>query len=117
MECIAVSLLKLERANSRIQLLLGTLAACGSRTTPVDQLTNLFAEVLRISEWLRKEPDSNLHGPLAQELRKYQLHLERLRELLPQLHEQLLTDRSRLEAERAHLEAAAAWARCARPHP
>jgi hypothetical protein len=50
---------------------------------------------------------------MADELARYCLRLEQLRHLLPTLHAQLLTERSRLQAEKKHLEATATWARSA----
>jgi hypothetical protein len=36
--------------------------------------------------------------------------MERLRDLLPSIHAQLLAERARIEAERARLRAASEWA-------
>ncbi len=110
MERIDLSPLDLQTANSKIQQLLEMLRPAEELCAiDTDHVRELFAEVLRIAGLLGKEPESSLRGPLADELARYREHLDQLRQILPRLHGQLLTRRLRLEAERAHLDGAAAW--------
>ena len=47
---------------------------------------------------------------LQKEISDYRSHVEKLQELLPLIHNRLLSEKARLESVRAHLAAAAAWA-------
>ena len=49
--------------------------------------------------------------PMRRSIGEYRLTLEKLRDFLPELHSNLLTEKSRLESAQAHIAAAAAWAR------
>jgi hypothetical protein len=114
MEGLSISVQAIEEANRKLDLLLDILRpAQASFSISAEHMAAVFAEVLRVGEWLRAGLAQNAAGHLAEELERYRRHLEQLRQLLPSVHAQLLTERSRLEAERAHLEAAAAWARSA----
>ena len=102
---------RLNRANEHLARVLGLLTeapAAGVPLTP-EHLSNMLIELLSIGERLQRRHAE--HDPeLANAIRVYRQHLERLRACLPCLHAQLLTERARLEAERSHLEAASAWA-------
>lgn len=116
MESVGISVQALEGANRKLDLLLDILRpAQASFSISTEHMAAVLAEVLRVGEWLRAGLAHNAEGRMAQELERYRLHLEQLRQLLPNVHAQLLTERSRLQAERTHLEATAAWAR-ARGH-
>jgi len=117
MERLAVPVQELEKTNGKLQLLLETLGpAEAPPAINTQHVADVFAEVMRVGEWLRDGLARNAEGRMAEELGRYHRHLEQLRQLLPRIHGHLLTERARLEAERNHLEAAAAWARSARKH-
>jgi hypothetical protein len=81
--------------------------------TPPEHIAELLSELLRAGEWLRAEPLSpqGRDPELDRELAQYRKHVERLRDLLPMIHDQLLAERARLEAQRARVRSAAEWAR------
>ena len=80
------------------------------RVATPQQMTGLLSELLRAGEWLRRLPNER-HPELELELKEYRRTVERLHQLLPSIHGALLRERSRLEQERARVEAAAEWAR------
>jgi hypothetical protein len=71
-----------------------------------------LAEELRHTETLLRESqaDAAVRGQCNEPLLEYRNCLKRLQEALPAFQAQLLAERSRLEPERAHVQAAAAWA-------
>jgi hypothetical protein len=85
------------------------------RTTP-ETMAGLLSELLRAGEWLRAEPqDAKSDDPeLQRELARYRGQVERLRDVLPSIHSQLLAERARLESERNRVQSAAEWARSSR---
>jgi hypothetical protein len=108
----------LRQTNRRmISWLEGLVVMQGRQTvaTPA-QMSELLSELLRAGAGLRAEPipakgnDPELDG----QLETYRHNLERLRELLPFLHSQLLGERARLEAQRTRVRLAAEWARASR---
>jgi hypothetical protein len=114
MEGVVIPTQALREANHRLDLLLTTLGrAQDCFPISAEQMAAALAEVLRVGEWLRAGLSNQTENGMPEELRRYRQHLEQLRQLLPGVHAQLLTERSRLEAERTHLESAAAWARSA----
>jgi len=84
-----------------------------AQVAPAD-LACTFVAISRVGEILQspspKEPDPELEAAFGQ----YRALLERLRQTMPLLHGRLLTERARLEAQRAHLEAAHLWAETSR---
>ncbi len=82
--------------------------AAGNAPTP-QQMTGLLSELLQAGKWLQA-----IGEPVATELQPevadYRRQVERLRELLPSIHEALLRERSHLEGERERLKAAQKWA-------
>ncbi len=76
----------------------------------------LLSELLRVGTSLRAESISGRrHDPaLDAELEAYRYNVERLRDILPAIHEQLLAERARLEAQRTRVRAAEDWARASR---
>lgn len=80
------------------------------------QMAGLLSELLRAGAWLRAEPlpTNDADAELNLELELYRSNVERLREILPSIHEQLLAERSRLEAQRTRVQSAAEWARASR---
>jgi hypothetical protein len=81
-----------------------------------EQLSALLSELLHAGAALRAQPLplGGADPELDFELTRYRRHVERLREMLPSIHSQLLLERSRLEAQRSRVKAAAEWARASR---
>ena len=112
MEGVGISTQALEDANRKLDALLKILRpAQESFSVSVEHMAAVMAELLRVGDWMRAGLAQNAEGAVAQELDRYRLHLEDLKHLLPGIHAHLLTERVRLKAERAHLEATAAWSR------
>jgi len=119
MERMMTSLLEnLRGTNQRLHFWLDTLVPeCGppAVATP-EQMAGLLSELLNAGAALRAEPVSaNRSDPtLKIELETYRGNVERLRDLLPSIHGQLLAERARIEAQRARVQSAAEWARASR---
>jgi hypothetical protein len=112
MEGVVISVQTLQDTNQRLDVLIKILSpAQKSLSVTPEHMAALLAELLCAGEWLGAGLAHNAEGGMANELERYRLRLEQLRHLLPTLHAQLLTERSRLQAEKNHLEATAAWAR------
>ena len=75
-----------------------------------EQITGLLSELLRAGQWLRAGLPQARDRELQAEIDEYRRNVERLRDLLPSIHDQLLRERARLEAERARVASAAQWA-------
>jgi hypothetical protein len=108
----------LRETNRRLHFLLDTLAPkFGPPVTAApEHMAALLSQLLHAGAGLRAEPilargqDPELDAEIAQ----YRSHVERLRELLPFIHSQLLAERQRLEAQRSRVRSAAEWARASR---
>jgi hypothetical protein len=108
----------LRETNSRLSFWLDSIFGESGQpavATP-EQMAGLLSELLRAGSWLRAEPlPANDADPeLNVELELYRSNVERLREILPSIHNQLLMERARLEAQRARVQSAAEWARASR---
>jgi hypothetical protein len=81
-----------------------------------EPMAALLSELLRAGIDLRAQPIpvKGNDPEMDAELEKYRCNVERLRELLPSIHNQLLLERARLEAQRACVRSAAEWARASR---
>ncbi len=108
----------LRDTNHRLDFWLDSMAANHGRpavATP-ERMAALLSELLTAGAGLRAEPlpqemnDPELHA----ELEQYRGHVERLNQLLPSIHSQLLAERAWLETQRARVRAAAEWARASR---
>lgn len=111
MESLAPSLQAIEKVNDKLDQLLASLhPAPASFSLTAEQMAAIFNEVMLVGEWLRSGLAAAAPSAMAEQLDRYRQHLELLRQLLPGIYSQLLTERSRIQAERNHLEAAAAWA-------
>lgn len=86
-----------------------------SSVTP-DHITALLSELVGVGAQLRMHPlpAKGTDPELESELERYRRNVERLREVLPSIHSQLLVERARLEAQRARMQSAAEWARASR---
>jgi hypothetical protein len=109
---------ELRETNRRMRFLLDTTLAQQEQpafTTP-EQMAALLSELLRAGAVLRAEPlpAKGSNPELETELHEYRRHVERLRELLPSIHHQLLAERARLETQRNQVRSAAEWARASR---
>ncbi len=108
----------LRDTNHRLRFWLETMVPTSGQpmvSTP-EHLAALLSELLRAGAELRAEPiPTKGHDPqLDVELAAYRSHVERLRDLLPSIHSQLLSERARLEAQRTRVRSAAEWARASR---
>ncbi|MGB2606633.1 MAG: hypothetical protein ACLP00_18480 [Terracidiphilus sp.] len=81
-----------------------------------EQMAGLLSELLCAGAALRAEPiPAKGNDPeLDAELETYRGHVERLRDLLPSIHHQLLEERARIEGQRSRVQSVAAWARASR---
>jgi len=73
--------------------------------------SDLLSSILRAAE-CRAHSESSV--ALEEESLEYRSNLERLKDFLPDLHERLLAEKSRLERAQTHVAAAAAWARASK---
>ena len=74
--------------------------------------SDLLSEILRAAQCLQCLPaNSEVSAALEQQSLEYRSNLERLQHLLPELHRNLLAEKSRLENAQTNLTSAAAWAR------
>jgi hypothetical protein len=108
----------LRDANRRLHFWLDRMAPMHGQSTLAtpDLMAALLSELLRVGAGLRAHPipASGSDPELDCELNKYRRNVERLRELLPSIHTQLLIERARLEAQWARIHSAAQWARTSR---
>jgi hypothetical protein len=74
------------------------------------QMAGLLSELLRAGAWLREGIPPAPDLELEVELGEYRRNVERLRELLPFIHDQLLAERARIEDERRQVRLAGEWA-------
>jgi hypothetical protein len=108
----------LRETNQRLNFWLESLVAPNGEPVVVSpaQMAALLSELLQAGGTLRLEPlpAPGIDPEFDRELAAYRRHVERLRDLLPSLHRQLLAERSRLEAQRSRVQSAAQWARASR---
>jgi hypothetical protein len=89
----------------------------GNFATP-QQMAGLLSELLQAGEWLRTINANS--GPavsdpaMENEVAAYRKQVERLRGLLPSIHDALLRERARLERERERVRSVSEWARSSR---
>jgi len=69
----------------------------------------LSRQIAQAGEVLREAQSETAHAEVKNALTEYRDCMQRLQEALPMIQSQLLARRSRLEPERAHAQAAAAW--------
>jgi hypothetical protein len=81
-----------------------------SAITPQD-FSDILDAILQARECLRRQlPTSEAAVALKQESLAYLSNLEELKQFLPELHANLLAEKSRLETVQTHVAATAAWA-------
>lgn len=118
MSSVALSLLQnLREANDRLHSWLGgTVASHGPAPITPELIAALLSELLRVGAGLRAQPlpPKGSDPELDDELDTYRRNVERLRELLPSIHTQLLVERARIEAQWSRIHSAAQWARTSR---
>jgi len=107
----------LRDTNRRLGSCLDRIATCRqpAPVTPED-MAGLLSELLQARAELRANPipPQGDDLPLDAELTLYRSNVERLRELLPSIHHQLLAERARLEAQRARVRSAGEWVHASR---
>jgi hypothetical protein len=90
---------------------------CGDcRAASPEEINGLLSQLLQFGASLRAEalPAPGIDPEADAEIEQYRRNVERLRELLPAIHRQLLAERTRIEAQRARLATAEDWARASR---
>lgn len=109
----ADKLATLQQVNGIISLALSRLRPeqMHCSTIQPQDFSDLLSEILRAAECLQYPSTQSDAAPLARATLEYRTNLEKLRDFLPQLHGNLLAEKSRLETAQAHVAAAAAWAR------
>ena len=104
--------------NRRLNACLGALAPMSGQPAIAkpEHMAALLSELLRAGAALRAQPlpPKGNDSELDAEMETYRSHVERLRDLLPSIHSQLLAERARLERQRSRVQSAAAWARASR---
>jgi hypothetical protein len=108
----------LRDTNRRLGFWLDSVGAARGQSviTSPEQMAALLSELLRAGAQLRAaslpatEYDPDLESVLAQ----YRAFVEKLRDLMPAIHSELLGERARLEAQRSRMQSAAEWARASR---
>jgi hypothetical protein len=102
----------LRQTNTCLRLWLESLETADAQRTPPNPriVPELLSELLRAGEWLRDGVPAACGPELEAEVGEYRRNLGRLRSQMPAIHNHLLQERVRLEAERARLESVAAWA-------
>ncbi len=105
--------------NRRLSFLLDSMLAnepLPLRLIAPEAMSALLSELLRAGKELRAEalPVEGFDPELDEELDEHRRHVERLREVLPSIHRQLLAERARLEAQRSRVRSAVEWARASR---
>jgi hypothetical protein len=108
----------LRGTNSRLRFwLANTVPGAGqpAAITP-ENMAALLSELLSAGASLKSElASAQGHDPeLDAELAVYRGHVEQLRELLPEIHRQLLAERAEVESRRTRVHFAAQWARASR---
>jgi hypothetical protein len=99
----------LRETNSRLRFWLDGPVREHAQPTP-QQMAGILSALLQAGQWLRLRQAMQSNSDFDAELADYREIVERLREIMPSIHNQLLWERSRLEAERARVNAATAWA-------
>jgi len=105
-----------DEANSRLTFWLDSLVLSRTDTAPVtpEQMAALLSELMRAGEWLRNGQPQSRTRDVEEKIREYRGQLERIRDLLPTIHRQLLAERARIEGKRSRVRSAAAWAQASR---
>jgi hypothetical protein len=104
--------------NRRLSLHLDGITASQlqSKVITPRQMTALLSELLSAGAGFRATglPVPGEDRELDPELKKYRWQVERLRDLLPSIHQGLLAERARVEAQRSRVRSVAEWARASR---
>jgi hypothetical protein len=108
----------LHQTNQRLRHWLDSMLAQSGQLAVVnpEHITILLSELSRAGAELRANPlpIGGADPELDQELNLYRRNVELLCQLMPSIHNQLLVERARLEAQRAQVQSAADWARASR---
>ena len=108
----------LRDTNHRLRFWLDSMVPAPGKPTCAmpEHMAALLSELLYAGAGLRAKPlPAKGEDPeLEAELQTYRSHVERLRELLPRIHQHLVAERAQLEAQRTRVRFAAEWARTSR---
>ena len=107
-----------QETNRRLRFWLDSLALSNdssSRPHPAtpQQMGGLLSELMQAGVTLRSLPQDK-DQELQKELSEYRQLVERLRDLMPAIHDGLLRERARLESERNRLVSVTQWAEASR---
>jgi hypothetical protein len=82
----------------------------------LEQMSAVLSDLMSTGACLRANPipAKGTDPELDDELERYRQNVERLREILPSLHAQLLKERARIEAQRSRVHSTEEWARSLR---
>ena len=106
---------QLHAVSERLQLWIETvspLIATG-RTISPEQMSAVLSELMQAGTLLQRCADSP-DAPVQNELSLYRERVQRLRTLLPSLHESLLRERDRLSQRLTKVHAASEWVQASR---
>jgi hypothetical protein len=108
----------LSDTNSHLHFWLASMAPVAGQPASItpESMATLLSELLRAGASLRSETrPAQGHDPeFDAELAMYLSQVEQLRELLPEMHRQLLAERAQIESQRTRVQFAAEWARASR---
>lgn len=108
---VADTIQSLRSVNHSLRTALGRLQPNRTFAPAPTEFSGLLAELIRATDCLRgTDLNSALDHDLKKAISEYRGNLEQLAKVLPSVSGRLLTEKARLEAARAHLTKAAAWA-------
>ncbi len=103
---------ELQAVNQKLRLITGQVAARNhAPAITAGELRELVSILRRIGVWLHSKNRFSTFA-LESDVQEYRESLECLHRALPAFHAWLLVERTRLERDRAHSDAASAWADC-----
>jgi hypothetical protein len=105
----------MRETNRRLSFHLDSIAARYEHRIAVtpEQIASLLSALLGTGADIRAQglPAPGTDKELERELSEYRNYVERLRDLLPSIHHQLVAERARIAAQRSRISAVAQWAR------
>ncbi len=111
--------LDLKETNRRVDFWMNSLkqvatsSEADSRIVTPQQINGLLSELMTAGRLMRELP-ATIDEKMTAEVNVYRAKIEHLRDLLPGIQHSLLEERSRLEQERARVQAASQWASMSR---
>jgi hypothetical protein len=107
--------LKLRETSRKIRRIFELLSQENAfRQVSAADLADLALDLRHAGEWLRMNADHNTSAEMNGAIEDYRKNLGALQKILPDFYGCLLTERARLERDRAHAAVAAEWARASK---